>query len=265
MSVFVGGTFLLLTGNLNRVVEQWLDEARIIVYLRSDSSVQADLDLRELVAEPAWVAHVDEIPTAQAKSRFEATFPSVRGLLDDFEEDPLPDSLEVAYRPERVDAAAFENWLTLLRESPAVMMVDDDRDWLYQLEALIAILRSLGLVVGAALLGAAVFTIASVIRLTAYLYRDEIAVMRLVGATELYIRGPFYVEGLIQGFLGSAAAILTLFLCYLFLDPHTTTSFLGTVLVDEFLSWRALLALLALGSAAGLAGAVVSLRRETLT
>ena len=78
-------------------------------------------------------------------------------------------------------------------------MVDDDRDWLRQLEGVVQVVRTVGMALVAVLLLAAIFTIASVIRLTAYLYRDEIGVMRLVGATELFIRGPFYVEGLVQG------------------------------------------------------------------
>ena len=89
-------------------------------------------------------------------------------------------------------------WLAELRRHPAVDMVDDDRDWLRQLELLVAVFRGVGLTLGALLLAAATLTIASVIRLTAYLYRDEIAVLRLIGATEFYIRGPFYAEGLVQ-------------------------------------------------------------------
>ncbi|MGB6337738.1 MAG: FtsX-like permease family protein, partial [Thermoanaerobaculia bacterium] len=122
----------------------------------------------------------------------------------------------------------------------------------------------LGLVVGAALLGAAVFTIASVIRLTAFLYRDEIAVLRLVGATELYIRGPFYFEGLIQGLAGGLLAVVGLYVAYLAVNPGGTTTPMGMVVIDDFLSSGSLVLLLILGGLAGLMGAVMSLRREDL-
>ena len=117
---------------------------------------------------------------------------------------------------------------------------------------------------GLALLGAAVVTIASVIRLTAFLYRDEIAVMRMVGATELYIRGPFFFEGLIQGFLGGALALLGLYGAFVTLNPRDATVFLGSALVERFLPWPMILALLGVGTLAGLLGAVISLRRENL-
>ena len=176
----------------------------------------------------------------------------------------MPPSLEVAIEIEGVGEDELDDWLISLRSDPAVVMVDDDRDWLRQLEALIAILTGLGAVIGLVLLTAAIFTIASVIRLTAYLYRDETEVMRLVGATELYIRGPFYVEGVIQGLLGGLLAIVGLYGGYLILNPKASTTFLGNVLVDRFLSPEALLSLLLLGSLAGLLGAVLSLRREEL-
>lgn len=264
MSLFIGGTFLLLTTNLSRVVEDWRSEAKIVIYLTADEVARGGSGVLQEASEPVWVTAVEEVSAAEARARFEGTFPSVRELFKDWEEEPLPPSLEVAFEPDVAGEARLDEWLASLRSDPAVVMVDDDRDWLRQLEALIAILTTLGAVIGAVLLTAAIFTIASVIRLTAYLYRDEIEVMRMVGATELYIRGPFYVEGLIQGLLGGLLAVGGLYIGYLGLNPRASTTFLGTVLVDRFLAPEVLLSLLLLGSLAGLLGAVLSLRREDL-
>jgi cell division transport system permease protein len=264
MSLFIGGTFLLLTANLSTVVGNWRGEARIVIYLTADELVREDSRAFRIASEPPWVTAVEEVSAAEARLRFENTFPSVRQLFKDWEEELLPPSLEVAFDAEGVEEERLDEWLAILRSDPSVMMVDDDRDWLRQLEALIAILTSLGAVVGLVLLTAAVFTIASVVRLTAYLYRDEIEVMRLVGATELFIRGPFYVEGIVQGLLGGFLALAGLYGGYLLLNPKASTTFLGNVLVDRFLSPAALVSLLLLGSLAGLLGAVLSLRREEL-
>ena len=263
MSIFIGGTFLLLSGNLSRVVEDWRQEAKVIIYLESAS--QVDLDrVRQLSSQPAWVVSVEEIAGAEASERFRRTFPSLQDLIDSWDEEPLPASLEIAYESSQAENQAFTAWLETLRADPAVIMVDEDRDWLRQLDAFIGILRGIGVVVGLALLAAAVVTIGSVIRLTAYLYRDEIAVMRLVGATELYIRGPFFFEGLIQGFLGGLLALLALFLAFLALDPEGSTVLLGTVLVDRFLPIPVVLSLLGIATLTGCIGAALSLRRETL-
>jgi len=265
MSILIGGTFLLLSGNLSRVVENWRQEAKVIVYLQS-SAAASDLDrVRALSSQPAWVSSVHEVSGSEASLRFRETFPSVQDVLKSWENEPLPASLEVGFDLSQASNEVFESWLETLRSDPAVIMVDEDRDWLRQLDAFIGILRGVGAVVGLALLGAAVITIGSVIRLTAYLYRDEIAVMRLVGATELYIRGPFFFEGLIQGLLGGLLAVLGLYLGFLGVNPKGSTILLGTVLVDRFLPWQTILALLGVATLAGCLGAVLSLRREDLT
>jgi cell division transport system permease protein len=141
-------------------------------------------------------------------------------------------------------------------------MVDDDRDWVRQLEEALRLISGVGAALVAVLMLAAVFTIASVIRLTAYLYRDEIGVMRLVGATELFIRGPFYVEGLLQGLLGGALAVGSLYVAHRLLLPHTPQTWLAGALAGSFLEPARQALLLCLGALAGLAGAIASLRRE---
>ena len=264
MSISIAGTFVLLSGNLSRVVEDWRQEAKIIVYLRSPSDAAELERVRLLSSKPQWVLAVREITGAEARARFVETFPSLQDLLKSWEEEPLPGSLELSFEPAGVDDETFERWVERLRSDPAVIMVDEDRDWLRQLDAFIGILRAVGLVVGLALLSAAVITIGSVIRLTAFLYRDEIAVMRMVGATEMYIRGPFFFEGLIQGLVGGLVAVLGLYGAFLALNPRGSTVLLGKALVDRFLPWPAILALVGIATVAGCLGAILSLRRENL-
>jgi cell division transport system permease protein len=128
----------------------------------------------------------------------------------------------------------------------------------------VAVVRAVGLALVGGLLGAAIFTIASVIRLTAYLHHEEIGIMRLVGATEFFIRGPFYAEGLLQGLIGGALAGGALFGVYAALHARRQGSLFSSVLALDFLSPQQVAFLVLLGAAAGLFGAVASLRRETL-
>ena len=260
VSLFIGGSLLLLIGNLQELVAQWRREAKVIVYLRPGASPPAAL--RATLRRPPWVTAVEEVSAEQARHRFERYFPSVAELVQGWGEEPLPASFEVAFDASRVEPKAFEAWLEEVRRAPPVGMVDDDRDWVGQLENVLQVIGAVGLGLVVVLLVAAIFTIASVIRLTAYLYREEIGVMRLVGATELFIRGPFYVEGLLQGLLGGGLAVLGLYLGYLVTMPQTPRTWLAGALTGSFLSVRDQLLLVALGAAAGLAGAVASLRRE---
>jgi cell division transport system permease protein len=266
VSLYVGGAFLLLGSNLAELARSWRQEARVVVYLRPAAPPEARAALVAGARAQPWAAEVVEVGPEEAARRFRATFPSLAGLVEAESAggaSPLPPSIEVRLVPGAA-AATVSAWAAAVREEPAVDMVDDDRDWLGQLEAVIALVRGAGLVLGGVLLGAAVFTIASVIRLTAFLYHEEIAVMRLVGATEFYIRGPFYAEGLLQGLVGGAAAVAALFATWRLLAPEAAAGLLARVLAPGFFSWREVLGLVAVGGAAGLVGSLLSLRGERL-
>jgi len=263
VSLLLGGAFLLASRNLAGSVEGWRGQLRVVVYLKPGTPA-SDLPRLAAAARAApWVAAVDVVSPDAARRRFRETFPTLADVIDSGEGEPLPASLEVALRREQAEAGGLDAWLGSWRRRPEVAMVDDDREWLGQVETAVAVVRAVGLVLGGILLGAAIFTIASIIRLTAYLHHEEIAIMRLVGATEFFIRGPFYVEGLIQGLLGGALASAGLYASYQLIHARSR-SLLAAVLAGQFLSPRQLGLLLLLGAMAGLIGAVASLRRESL-
>lgn len=262
VSLFVGGAFLLLTANLERVAREWRREARMIVYFAAGATAEQRAEVAARATATGWVEEVERVSSSEAEARFAAAFPALGDLLSGADAAPLPESIEIVYDPERADAELRRRWLDEIRELPAVEVVDDDNLWLAEIGQLALLLRGLGTLLGGALLVAAVFTIASVIRLTAYRYRDEIAVLRLVGATEFVIRGPFLVEGLLQGLLGSTSAVLALWGAFVFAGSRALPTLLGSVVFGHFLSAASLAGLVALGGAAGLAGAALSIRRE---
>lgn len=264
VSLFLAGIFLVVSANLRQVVERWQGESKIVVYLETGSEEPSRQRIAERLTEAEWVVSIEAVSPEVAGQRFRETFPGLADLLDGWGEEPLPASFEVSLDWERTENEALEDWLEELRTDPAVSMIDDDRDWLRQLQAVALVLRGLGMVLGAVLLATAVFMISSVIRLTAFLYRDEIAIMRLVGATEFLIRGPFYMEGLLQGFVGGGLAVTALLVAHSLVVQRSAESLLASVLATESPGFLQLLLLVGLGGLAGLIGAVTSLRKETL-
>jgi cell division transport system permease protein len=261
VSLFIGGAFLLVSGNLSGSIERWRGEMRVVIYLHPDTS---EADLRRLGAEAArgpGVTSVEPVTAEAARKRFQEVFPSLADLVAGWQDEPLPASLEIGLDPR---ASGREAWLDGWRKRPEVTLVDDDREWLGQLETVVAVVRAVGLALVGGLLGAAIFTIASVIRLTAYLHREEAEIMRLVGATEFFIRGPFYVEGLLQGLIGGAVASGALWGVYQAVHARSRGSLFSTILALDFLDPRQVAFLVLLGAGAGLFGAAVSLRRESL-
>jgi cell division transport system permease protein len=263
VSLFLAGAFLLASRNLARSIASWREAARLVVYLdaRADDAQREEVGRR--LRESGWVAEIEYVSPSAGAERFRKTFPSLSELVDDQRYAALPAAFEARLGEIRADDRnRFEAWLAELAETPAVETVDDDRDWIEDVETLLAIVRAVGALLSAVLLGAAVFTIAAVVRLTSFLYRDEIAIMRLVGATEFFIRGPFYLEGLLQGLLGAVAAILALAAAHLAIAPQLERSLVLAIAAREFLRPQEILLLVGFGAAAGLAGAVVSLGRE---
>jgi cell division transport system permease protein len=210
------------------------------------------------------VASVETVTSAAARRRFREIFPGLSDLVAGWQDEPLPASLEVGLDPQAAGGGRREAWLEAWRKRPQVSLVDDDREWLSQLATVAAVVRAVGVALLGGLLGAAIFTIASVIRLTAYLHHEEIEIMRLVGATEFFIRGPFYAEGLLQGLIGGLMASGGLFGAFQLLQARGESSLFSAVLALDFLTPQQVAFLVLLGAAAGLFGAVISLRREAL-
>ncbi|HKI86676.1 MAG TPA: ABC transporter permease, partial [Thermoanaerobaculia bacterium] len=207
VSLFIAGCFLIINENLGSIVAGWRKQAKVIVYLSKDGGAADTQKLEREIAARPFVDSVEVVTQGEAAARFRRIFPALGDVLEEAGGGTLPASVEVHVDPALAQGAEFADWLSSLKARPGVAMVDDDRDWISELKAVLAVLRGMGLVLGGVLVAAAVFTIASVIRLTAYLHRDEIAVMRLVGATEFFIRGPFYAEGFIEGILGGCLAL----------------------------------------------------------
>lgn len=265
VSLFVGGAFLLVSSNLLASVERWRGEMRLVIYLQPGAP---DAGVRALAAEAErgpGIAAVEVVSAEAARRRFQEAFPSLTDLVEGLGDEPLPASLEISLADPSRRPPELRAWIEGWRRRPEVSMVDDDREWLGQLETVVAVLRTVGLALGVGLLTAAVFTIGSVIRLTAYLHSDEISILRMVGATEFYIRGPFYAEGLLQGLAGGLLASGTLWAAYAALRLRSPDALLTRVLAAELLTVGQVAALVALGAAAGLLGAIASLRRERLT
>jgi cell division transport system permease protein len=196
----------------------------------------------------------------QALERFRSMFRDLSSLPEDLGENPFPASLELTLRPSPQAPAEVERLARAFAGVPGVREIQYDLLWIERLSTGIRLVRVVGAFLGGILVLAAVFTISNVIRLTIYAREDELDIMRLVGATRAYVKGPFVTEGVIQGGLGGLVASLLLWsaLAWLSRDlatsdvlPHATLALSPTIA----------LALVAGGMAVGLAGSLMSLSR----
>ena len=198
-----------------------------------------------------------------ALERFRRAYPDLGAALADLKEAPFPPSLEVILKPGSPARTAPEI-AAAARLWPGVESAESEEEFSRRFRDAIALVRNAGLFLGAILTLAAILSVASAVRLALDLHRDEVGIMRLMGATESAIRAPFWLYATAEGFIGGGLALGLLYATYRFAthwlarDPHPVLA----VLWVGFLSVPTALLLPAAGAAAGLVGSLLSLGKK---
>jgi cell division transport system permease protein len=264
ISLTILGAFLLVSENLTNAVTRWQEgRSRVTIFLESDATPQQIHEVDQRLAAIPDVSHRRFVTREQALARFKSYFSNLRDVVTQLDDNPFPSSFECDVPPARVHAPQFQREMEELRALPGIDEVQFDWEWVDRLKRLVNLINLVGIVAGGVLGLAAAFTIANVIRLTMMLYREEIEIMRLVGATERIIRGPFLVEGLVQGTAGSVIAVGLLYGFFALAQRIVASKslFLG-FLFESFLSWSKVAWLLAGGMFAGWFGSWLSVRER---
>jgi len=263
VSLYILGVFLLLSDNLSRVVGYWRENAVMTVFLVRDVSPESVKALQYRLEANFVVASAHFVSADSAREAFSRHFP---GLLPPnliFKQNPFPASFEVRIQENYAVSGQLEKFIDGIERIDTVEEIQYDRNWVENLAAVIKIVRILILFLGITLLAASVSTISNVIRLTVYYRKEEIEVMRLVGAEQNFIRGPFVVEGMVQGALGALFALSLLllshriFLYYIMRAPNL----LLRGLAPHFLPPWYVLAYILGGLFLGLVGSLFCLRK----
>jgi cell division transport system permease protein len=260
VSLFVLGAFLTVAGNLGQVVSRWTEKIQIIVYLEDGIEDRVRDSLENRLREDPAVDSIELVDREEALARFRSLFRDLSSLPEDLGENPFPASFEVTLRESHQSPAEVRRLAAEFGEVPGVQEIQYDLLWIERLATGVRLLRGVGAFLGGILVLAGIFTISNVIRLTVYAREDELDIMRLVGATRAYVKGPFVVEGMIQGGLGGllAAGLLWLALRWLARDL-SSSELLGRAALT--LPTGIAVALVAGGMVVGVAGSLVSLRR----
>jgi len=213
--LFVLGFFLVVNTNLQRLVGRWTESAELSVYLRDDISPEQTQVITELIDRSNLAVRREEVSKAQAVDRFRQDFPDLAASVEKLEANPFPASIDVRLKTGAEAADSVDALATDLGRLAGVADVRYDRRWLDRLNAVVRIVRGIGLAIVVLLAIASALTVANVVRLAALARSEEIEIMQLVGAPLAYVRGPFIVEGFLQGGVGALASILALWSVFL--------------------------------------------------
>lgn len=263
VSLLLVAFFALIVLNVQRLTTEWSREIQVLVYLdqvpeeRQLQSWIGDLRQRPEVEGVAFVSR------REAFERFRQRLQQDADLLDGLDPEFLPASLEISLVEEHRSQAGVEALVGALKKNPDFGDLRYGQDWLERFESFLRLLKVAGAFLGAFLLFAALFIVANTIKLTLYARRDELEVMALVGATPLFIKAPFLLEGALQGALGGALALGSAYLVFHLslqegLQAILLTSGLAGITFLP-LSWQLLL--LAAGVFLGTFGSLLALRR----
>ncbi len=257
-SLFTVGLFGLVAINLREALRGIEERVEIVAFvLRGTPAESITLATQDIAAFPE-VQDVSFITEEQALARARTELVEFRDAYRDIKANPLPASIEVRLKEGFRESATVELVAERIRSFGFVDDVRYGRDWIQRLDQLRNVTGLVGLVIGLAFACVAIVIIGVTIRLTILQRAREISIMRLVGATNWFIRGPFLLEGALKGLLGGFLSLVLCYAGYLLFRDTTGGPFAGLI----FFRPEHMVLIIVFGVLLGLAGSLVSVGRH---
>ncbi len=264
--VSIFALLMLLGTNVITAIQEKID---VEVFFNEDAKVADILTLKEQVEKHPNAAAVTYVSKTQALEIYKGQSERNQRLVEQIseEENPLPASIQIkAKNPDDLDA--FNPVLESDFAEPLVASRSDkeNREIIQRLQRIVSFIRNVGLFISLVVLTFAVLVVFNTIRITIFSRREEIEIMRLVGASNAYIRGPFVLEGAFYGIIGTGIALLVVYLIVLAFGP-ALSSYLSDINEDVPAYFRANLPLivavqLATGIGVGVLSSYIAIRRH---
>ncbi len=205
---------------------------------------------------------IEVITPEKALAKFKMKFPELRGIVDNLAGNPFPASIEVTLKENIISSEAKK----FLEETGKIEGIEDvqySREWVEKMESLSRVSTAVGFFLGGILILASFFIISNVIKLNVIARREEIEILRLIGAKNSFIRIPFLLEGIVLGTAGGLLALLLLFVLITLFPLYLGASLgaLQEILSFEYLTLSQSMILLVGGALIGFFGSLTSLSR----
>lgn len=247
------------------LVDNLKSKLDVSVYFVLNTPEEEILKVRNELAARPDVSRVEYVSSAVARERFKERFKEDQTMLaslSELEGDIFEASLNVgAKNPE--DFQSITEFVRKTEYAPLVSKVQENREVITRLSGVITGIRTVGFVLSIILAAIAVLICFNTIRMAIYTLREEVGIMKLVGGTNWYVRGPFLIEGLVYGVVSSVATMLLFYPLIFGLSPALVRFFPGANLLDYYAAhfvslW---LILLVFGALIGVFGSMVAIRK----
>jgi cell division transport system permease protein len=219
-ALFFMGAFAVAYLNIKIWLKEASNRVEVVAFIKdaaaSDSSVTADIVSR--VKACSAVARATFIDKKEAWKRFQDAYGA--RMLDAVDDNPLPASIEISLAQHAQSIDATSELQKELEEIPGIEEVQVSQQWLRLLQRFKTYFFMVSIGLGLVLIFALHFMIANTIKLTIYARKELVHNMHFVGATDLYIKMPFILEGVVQGIVGASLAVVALYSVRFSLFPN---------------------------------------------
>jgi len=222
LSVLIFAFFYLIYTNMLGAGERLNDELSLIVYLEEEPGPAMQMQLRQKIKNFDDVEEITFISKEAAYNRFTEQLGEDSDVLADMPKDFLPASIEVIPLKSLRGYNQIKLFSEYLASLPGTEKVQYGQKWVERFYYFTRLLTIVVLLSGTLLILTATFMVAYTIRLTIMGRQDELELLKLVGATNSYIRTPFLIEGILQGFMGSVIGLTALYCLFRWITSHFT-------------------------------------------
>ena len=262
-TLLIFSIFLLVLINLNKLLVHWEGKIQVISYLKDGLSTHEVKHLERHILDLREVRSIKYVSKSDSTLLFKRFFGNQKGILEGLDLDILPASFEIQLKKEFYRGRGVNKFVKKLSQLKGITDIQYGQEWITKLSTIVHLLRWGQWIVGGILFLAISFIISNTIKLSIYSRKEEIEIMRLVGATNGFIKIPFLIEGFFQGVSGAILSLGLLSLLYqsfLFKSGPFMKAYLGPI-AFSFLPWSSIGGVMLVGISLGFFGSSLSLAR----
>lgn len=261
IAILIVSAFVLFLKNANHVMNAWQKGIRVMAYLQPDTPEPMVSDIKIKIKSMYGVQTVRFISKHEALNLIKKQMNRQASLFENLKENPLPDAFEIRMITSSQNQDKVEALAAQLESLPQIEEVEYGQKWIGKFTGFFNLFKFVGYAMGGLFFIAAALIVANTNRLVLYSRRDEIEIMRIIGATNRFIKVPFYIEGLIQGALGGFFGLVALFIAFLFISSNVEQSLASGFFTIQFLSAGTFFGIILCSTFLGWLGCYISLKQ----
>jgi len=231
------------------------------IYLADGVSSAQLHQIEEFIKNRPWTLRYKYVSKEKAFEEFKHALGPQSRLLSALSSNPLPASFEVEIRPTKNQKETLRMLSSRLKKLRGVEEVQYSQAWLQRFRDILDMVKIVGFVVGGLLALGALFIVTNTIKLTIYSRKDEIEILKLVGATDWFVKIPFLIEGMIQGILAAILALGALYVAFVLFSSNKATVLNLAAMGLEFIPWELIIGIVTLSFTVGAVGSLIAVGR----